>query len=1279
MATRIDKSVNSLGLNSSNLISYLKKRGGRKSNEISYVGAVRDNALSDLTDGGEALSNVLDYLTRNTDSVEVALYGKYSPIDFKLTKDFFNNNITKEFLLPLKDVSVTDIGSEVSINPRLRIEDRLKAVDGLAGRGVFTDAVLSSRGYDYSQGTLHKGPTAIFYKIKPGKNQDVGTLTLSGGFSNSSGLVSNPNFTNSSSYTVPTSGEYTYVLSEYENPNVPGKKVSLIGREIYVIANFDATPDTWTIRKESIKNLKSIKNTFPSNFNSIEFKLEREYSVANLPRWFTTSPGAGTVNTNGGPDDKDPISTDVVLTYKEGIPVFYTEDDFYSTSDNFNDRLNTENLNQFENYFEGDVDNVVKDSNMVFVEPPRVLRDNNYNWGIRWDGYLRLDKVSKNTTDDFKYVFVVSSNIALKVDIVSGGSDSSPTWATVIDTTDSTKSSNTFLSITEGTEYISKESFDLTSLPPKFKYYLSEDGNNGKIKRYVPISIRMWRGKTEIGGDGTKIAPENPNIFLKTYSLNSSAPSTADQFYSTEEKVTINDNGTDTIITNYINSGDLINSVNDSNSKNIYRLVSYYAAGISSVGNEYSITNSGTNLEEGVYTNIEFNYVTGTGVGDGIGPTTAPLFTVVVDSTGVVSSIELTSPGEGVDLDSEFVCPPVLLGGDSSSTEPKLTYESVTISGAEIEVPLESKPQVFLELDGSDLKVYSDLETTPPTRLTPLPQGNGSYKIAVVPNIQEYIDELPDPVLGQNFLWSSRISAPRPNYNGYSDLLNVGDQAGQYEPIIHKSAFDNKPDYWKAVEGEGHTYYDGSSQVTPSSSNNPIDGWLSNYFKPVLSSLATGVGLYGDGATSPTYSSRENLILGEARFDVATDKRSDNYIGLRFSKNDLGEGGSFKFTGLPINTALQDFSNEADLKNKPLGQDELGGGTNHLTVVGQPGNAPIPITTIPFHWNITLDSSGNPINKFFLHTNLNTVTSSDNPTLSNNGGFPDFTDNVFWGGEVGVFAVSRADDSSGTSEDGFAAVLPMNVERVKWNTSSNSFPSDQEDPTLDTNEIWLLAFSTGVTAAQGAGGDLDNKYVKFYKQEDLVFQFKEVDDGKSISFSDILKITYSSPGTVDYSNSEVPKPPSARVTPFGNDDSANYTTGLCYPPYSTVESALEGSVVDDSNLYASSGNDYDVFWGDPTKTNLDNKKLYITEKVEFSYPIGINLADIIEPYTGPNLTASDYTHKYPVSLPLSGVDEDATEHIGNGEKVKNSIFLFVNGRSSLSPDSPFMPGLLGDE
>ena len=239
---------------------------------------------------------------------------------------------------------------------------------------------------------------------------------------------------------------------------------------------------------------------------------------------------------------------------------------------------------------------------------------------------------------------------------------------------------------------------------------------------------------------------------------------------------------------------------------------------------------------------------------------------------------------------------------------------------------------------------------------------------------------------------------------------------------------------------------------------------------------------------------------------------------------------------------------------------------------------------------------------------------------------------------------------------------------------------------MGANEIWLLAFSTGTTGANAnaptgrsnttdKSGGLGGEYIKFYKEEDLAFQFEKVDNGKSISFSDVLKITYDG-GSIDTSNSEIPKPDSSRKTPFGDDDKANYTSGLCYPPYSTVETSLKPTIASDATLYAAAASDYDVFWGDPTKAALGGNKLYITEKIEFSYPASESEGDVVEAYTPSTpLAVEDYTHRYQINFPLSsGIDIDATEHIGNLEKVKNAYFLYVNGQTSVGSETK-MPGL----
>lgn len=1251
MATRIDKTVHSLDLNSYNLISHLRRRAGRKSNEINYVGAVRNNALGDLTSPGEALSNVLEYLTRITDANEVALYGKYSPDDFNITKEFIENEITKEFLLPLRDVSIADEGAEVSINPRLRIEDRLKSVDGLAGRGSFDD--------------LHKGPTAIFYKVKPGDFEDIGTLAFTGGFNKQTGVIASPTATAATGVTLPTSGKYAYLLTEYTNPNNSGETLTLAGTGVYVLADFDA--GTWTVGDVfSIKKMKSLQVTFSSDFNNIAFKIEREYSLLNIPKWYTTSPGAGNLTSAGNPDDINPETSYAILDYERGLSRLYIEDEYYSSGNYVSYRIPDDNRNDYIG------NNIVKDSNMRFDKPPRVLLDNETNWGIRWDGYLRID-----TSDNArKHIFEIQTNVALKIDVVTGGTDGSPTWTEIINTEDDTKNTS-FLSDGDqgdnGQKYFPKTSFNIDNLPPKFAYYTAIDASSSK--RYVPISIRMWHGATDKANLDIGQATQ-PNIFIKTGYSETNA-GTQDKFYSQESIVTAANDGTNTTITGHTGSGSIINeSVTETASQTRYDLIAYEDT-VSAPGYQYNTITAGGGFDEGLYENIQFEYVKDSGAG--VAPTKLPSFTVTVNSAGSVSNIEISSEGEGISENSEFTYTGNLLGDNGSSADPVVRYVFNPSISKGVLIPLNPTVRVYLQHatpgdNTTPLRAYSDAAFT---TATTLPQGNKNYQIRLIPNRDDYSDSLD---LGgrwdDSLLWSARIVGPKRGYNGYADLLNVS--ATTFEPSIFKLSFDEKPDYWKAREGRRYLFHDGTSAVPITKANDPIDGWESNFFKSSFESNAFQKGLYGNG--SNVYTTRKNLILGEAKFET-TDKNSSNYIGIRLTKNDLGEGGLFKFTGLPINNALLDYTGVTDAKNKILDQNDLGGNPHHETIVGTALPAP---EFIQFHWKGGLTSTDPLSEKFFLHSNIATVTASDNPTTANNGNYPAFSDPA-WNSQIGAFAVSRSTNAAGANEQGFAAPIVLSVERVKFNKSTNTFPADQ-DSALGANEIWLLAFSTGTTGANAnaptgrsnttdKSGGLGGEYIKFYKEEDLAFQFEKVDNGKSISFSDVLKITYDG-GSIDTSNSEIPKPDSSRKTPFGDDDKANYTSGLCYPPYSTVETSLKPTIASDATLYAAAASDYDVFWGDPTKAALGGNKLYITEKIEFSYPASESEGDVVEAYTPSTpLAVEDYTHRYQINFPLSsGIDIDATEHIGNLEKVKNAYFLYVNGQTSVGSETK-MPGL----
>lgn len=1305
MATRIDKKVHNLNLDSTNILSYLKKRGGRKSNEIRYTGAVRNNALSDLTDRGEALSNVLNYITRVTDRAELAIYGEYTTDDFSITKEFIENDITKTFLTPLKDVSVTDEGSEVDIFPRVRIEDRLRDIDGLTGRGQLNN--------------LHQGATAIFYSIPPNKKEPVGTLRLTNGFDQVTGAITAGfTFTVDSSFTQPTTGIAAYTLTEYENPAVSGQTLNLDGFDVFVLVNYNSGTPTWTIGDaKATKELKRLKSNFGTDFENIVFKLGREYSSTNQPKWYSTSPASlSELTTASGPDDKNPETSDAILSYERGTPGFYVEEDYYNADQYLNYRIPPVHWGDYNG------DNIVKDSNMVWDRAPRVLRDNTDNWGVRWDGYLRLDRGTGS--NDLKYVFEVQTNIGVKIDVLTAGTTSAPVWTTAIDTLDPANSAN-FLSgdgfiesedtIKEdgGNRFFSKESFTLSNLPEEFIYYRTTDGPAGASYRYVPISLRIWHGAAD-RTDLEAITTSLPNIFIRTGSVVDD--NKVSKFFGEEVDITLA--SSTGIITNPADSGNPFGSTSTiqktangmagtSESFDIlYNIVSYYKYLTGLEAFVYETQAVGLGFTPGVYENIEFSWVEGTG-DNNVVPTKLPTFTVTVATGGTVTNIEEFRSGENITENAEFEYKGNILGDNGSNTDPRVKYVFKTNVEREVEIVLDRADIQTILLqnatpgdNSTDLIAYDTDYTTPfDIGAVGLPwSGDGpptpptKFKLRIKPDRSFYSDLDDDSSL----LWSSRIVSPRKGYSGYEDLFNVSETT--FEPSVFKKSFENKEDYWKTLEGQRYiSYADGAIQSI-TAINNPLDGWESNYFKNTLSSNAYQVGLYGDGSYS--YSTRKNLILGEAKYS-SLNKNSENYIGIRLEPNDLGEGGQFVSSALPINNALSDYTGQTDARNKTLGENDLGGAPNHVTAV----QSLTPIVKQMF-WRGGLGVGvTDPLaDKFYLHADLTTVSASDDTTTGFQGVYQALTAD-FWLGSISASAVSRSLTSGGGTgspgfEQGFAAPVPLTVERVKWNTSSNSFPTDQTTA-LGTNEIWLIAFSSGtdfVNAVAGTtqprttdtdfGGGLGGEFIKYYDDtKDIAFQYLNVDDGKSISFSDVLKITYDS-SVFSSIQSEVPKPASARMTPFGEDNPA-FGADLCYPPYTTSDSLLKDTAIGDSGasgLYQTSGTDYDVFWGDRTQSDLGGKILNIAQQIEFSYSVEdlsgngnapIAESDLIKDYTGSPLSAEDFSHRFRVGFPLTpGLDEDITEHIGNLEPVKNSYSLFVNGWvTATNSASGKLPGL----
>jgi hypothetical protein len=205
----------------------------------------------------------------------------------------------------------------------------------------------------------------------------------------------------------------------------------------------------------------------------------------------------------------------------------------------------------------------------------------------------------------------------------------------------------------------------------------------------------------------------------------------------------------------------------------------------------------------------------------------------------------------------------------------------------------------------------------------------------------------------------------------------------------------------------------------------------------------------------------------------------------------------------------------------------------------------------------------------------------------------------------------------------------------------------------------LLCFTTTQSSILVGGSekvDFASKYVNFYTESNIAFQYGRVDTGDSLSFADCLKITYVN-NELQPLDSEVPRPPSDRVTPFGFDR-PQFTKDLCYPPYVINNPLLSDIAVEDTTLYSAPAGNYDVFWGDNTKAALGGNTLTLLQKLEFqSYD-----KTSVQTVSNVTLQTSFYTHKMKIELPIDTdvYDQDVTEFFGNGESVKDSFYLFVS-------------------
>lgn len=244
--------------------------------------------------------------------------------------------------------------------------------------------------------------------------------------------------------------------------------------------------------------------------------------------------------------------------------------------------------------------------------------------------------------------------------------------------------------------------------------------------------------------------------------------------------------------------------------------------------------------------------------------------------------------------------------------------------------------------------------------------------------------------------------------------------------------------------------------------------------------------------------------------------------------------------------------------------------------------------------------------------------------------------------------------------------------------------------------------STGAKIARASilagSGAQSGRVVQIRYTFNSAYQYLRADNGAGLSFGETLYVNAAASPTQSApfaSDTELPAPPADIVTPFGYDNSIGAADpglgGLCYPPYSVQNVDLQAIVkATDADLYDETAGNFDVWWGSRIggRGDMGQRYLYVTDKLMFDFADSerVNLLSQLGTTDKPTFVGSEYTHKLEVELNVAlpsnastainaNIYRDARAH-SNNKPVKDRYYLFIkkqdggDGLSVLSANAP---------
>ena len=1226
------------------------------SSEVKYFGLVRDQALDDLTSRPDALEQVLQDVQ---DPAEKEAEGSMNATDLSIIDGIVNFDVKYEDLEILEGASLKDGEGGALVNPRQRLTDRITQFESFAGRGTpFVGA----------------GPVKFTYIVP--KNGDLldGSVAIS-----AAGAVTGTGTTFADDLSV---GDFVILCKA---DGITKNSLNASDQAVYKVTGLTS-------------NTVMTVEPAPSSAISAGKKLRKRYCHNSPPPFYTEDISSTAFNA----PDHLPNVDEIEKSHRQG---YVLGGGFLPSKQNESWWEGAYNQELRERSEYGGVANnadldpkfpIVKDSNISF-EFSKDKLSQNINFGIRYDCWVKRGFESDRTF--FKWLVQVNGRLKIdyfkKTSIDPTTGVASGSWVNAIDTSDPetffTQVSKEDLAtnvygyrtffLQGGPDYANSSNVDTTnSQDIQSTLYTDREGVSRRLfdDDYVPVVIRFWYGQDTIDNS---ISPIDPTLL----SIQKSVPSFALDIVPTNlisGLLSKWNNYFGLVKLTYVEAdgqweidGTTQPANYESNSaefNQLFEVLGYdETTAIAAPGSKNYLTWRDTLAE---FSNVPSDVLTGARVYDSGG------------SVFTTNRLEISFPVISSPSDGDVVY--AMLQNRPRSVLPQTTDSDVYNRNGEDELwqrYLYNPDYLNNYVKASDLLEAGTNYIEPNPVRVPF-ENNAEYfryKYGKLPTLGTFGPARYDGTIVNRITTANN---QRDYDASHSKLLFIGRQKkdASIAPLASGEIRNNADNYTFIAVEQDQAGNGGEVTILA----RPVNSMA------VLENQAGedsgGKALHSaDNTTTFSNANRQNItniqmqyLPVEASYDNGSNTQSiryETFLGQKILSYVLGYTGdpattpTYDTSGVISSSALGYVSRDPLAKSIYIASFDRNKGTERFFYGLISAERRVETA------QLTLETGGLLTSSTLFSNNDGDITSNNQPYI----------------GATVEFYASTDTSYSTLLETKLVSAYDAGNERVTLNNITNLtvgtlynirvyynyFVISSEIPASTT-----LSNGTNSTTSFPTLGGTEALQIRFIYNNS--YQFSRTDSGSGLNFAETLYVaTVASPNAVFPfgANTELPSPPSALVSPFGYDNGPTDPSnpglgGICYPPYNATAIELQDTIKSDSQLYAETEGNFDVYFGSPqvSLTNLGLKYLQITDQLLFDFDSSQRASLISEAGTFPQFTAASYTHKLKVELnpdipglftrgAYSGVTNDNifkdVLKYSNNKPVKEIFFLFANKAS----------------